>query len=224
MKNKKARLSFSILLLSAFAMFFALVVIITVFAGGRSSENSNEGEQINASAQDIGDGSNHHGRESTIDDHIILAGFLLRPTFTNEVMDFNRRNPERQIVIRDYVRDYWDEYDNFGIRQGIERFHLDIIAGNVPDIILFEHPEDPGMERARDALIRQGVLLDLYPLIDADPDLSREDFYINALQGFEDADGGLAAIGNWLTITTMIATDPAMQASNWRFDDFLNMM
>jgi hypothetical protein len=157
-------------------------------------------------------------------DYLILAGFLLRQPFIDEVMDFNRRNPEQQIVVYDYVRDNWGNNPNFGLKQGLERFHLDIIAGNVPDIILFERSYELDMVRARDTLIKQGVLLDLYPFIDSDPDLSRDDFFENVLQGFEDTDGRLNAIGNWLMITTMITTDPVLQSESWRLDDFLTVM
>jgi hypothetical protein len=152
--------------------------------------------------------------------YIILAGFRLRSRFADEVMYFNRKSSEVQIILHDY----WDINDDLGFKQAIERFNLDIIAGNVPDIILFEHPDDFSLARTRETLVRQGVLIDLYSFIDSDPDLNREDFFQNILHGFEDADGMLPVIGNWLTITTMIALPTTIQTGNWEFDDFLTMM
>jgi len=153
-------------------------------------------------------------------EQVILVGFALRPIFIDQVMDFNRRNPEIQII----VYDYWSPDDNFGFGQAIERFHLDMIAGNIPDMILFEDPTQTDLMRVREALVRQGVLLDLYYLIDADSELSRDDFFRNVMHGFENADGELPVIGNWLTISTMISTNPSLRINSWDIDDFLTIM
>ncbi|MCL2425937.1 MAG: extracellular solute-binding protein [Oscillospiraceae bacterium] len=153
-------------------------------------------------------------------DYIILGGFRLSPLIHDYVMDFNRDNPDLQIVIHDY----WDVYDVSGYGQAVDRFHLEIIAGNLPDIIVFEGIEAPNLSRARESLVRQGALMDLYQFIDADPELNREDFFENILSGVEDSDGGLPMIGNWLAITTMITTNPSIQADNWTFDEFLTHM
>jgi len=152
-------------------------------------------------------------------DYIVLAGFMMSPLFVDDVMRFNRSSPDMQIVLHDY----WDIEDGRGFSQAIERFHFDIIAGNVPDIILFKYTDDADLARAREALVRQGVLTDLYLFIDADPELSREDFFQNVLEGLEDSGGALPMIGNWLTLITMIALDPP-QIENWTLDDFLALM
>jgi len=153
-------------------------------------------------------------------DHVVLAGFRFRSLFVDEVMDFNRRHPEMEIVLHDY----WDIDDDVGYRQAIERFHIDILAGSVPDIILFEDFDNLDLLRVREALVRQGALMDLYSFIDADLDISREDFFQNVLEGFENTDGELPVIGNWLTVTTMITINPQPQIENWRFEDFLDLM
>jgi len=161
-----------------------------------------------------------HRRVLADRDYIILAGFQLRPRFVDEVLSFNQRSSEAQIILRDY----WEIDDEIGFRQAIERFHFDLIAGNVPDIILFEHPDDFILTRVRETLVRQGILLDLYQLIDTDPELKREDFFQHIIKGFEDKNGQLPVIGNWLTITSMITLNSTTQTRSWTFDDFLTMM
>ena len=160
-------------------------------------------------------------RSSIVDrDHIILAGFRFRPFFIDQVMEYNRRSSHVQII----VHDYWDIDDKPGFRQAIDRFHYDIIAGNMPDIILFEDSAEADLIRARDALVEKGALLDLYQLIDEDPVLRREDFFPNILHGYESADATLPMIGNQLDITSMVSADPSLLAENWRVDDFLTVM
>ena len=153
-------------------------------------------------------------------DYIVLAGFRLSPVFIGRVTDFNRRNPDLYVV----VHDYWDASDMYGFGQAIERFHLDIIAGNIPDIIVFDEPEAIDLIRTRDALIRQGILLDLYSMIDADPMLNRDDFFQNILQGLEDGNGTLPVIGNQLAITTMVTSNSSLQMENWDVNSFLALM
>jgi len=159
--------------------------------------------------------SNFDNRE-----YIRLAGFRLSNVFIEQVMDFNRRNTDYQIT----VHDYWESSDSTGFRQAVERLHFDILSGNMPDIILFDEPEDIALNRAREALIRQGLLLNLYTLIDADSILNREDFFPNILLGLEDDNGGLPVIGNQIMITTMVTANPVLQTENWNVSNFLALM
>jgi len=153
-------------------------------------------------------------------DYILLAGFQLRPLFIEKVMEFNRSSAKQQIVIHDY----WDIDDDNGYRQAIERLHFDILSGNIPDIILFEDPTETDLIIARDALIKQGALMDLYPFIDADPTIHREEFFPNILKGYENADGTLPVIGNQLMITTMVTTNSLIKTENWNVSEFLSLM
>jgi len=153
-------------------------------------------------------------------DYIRLAGFGLSRVFIEQMMDFNRRSTDYQI----YVHDYWDSGDTNGFRQAIERLHFDILSGNMPDIIFFDDPKAADLTRAREALIRQGLLLDLYPLMDADPVISREDFFPNILQSLEDGKGILPVIGNQIVITTMVTVNPSLKPENWNVNNFLTLM
>jgi len=92
------------------------------------------------------------------------------------------------------------------------------MTGNAPDIILVPHD-------MRDALIRQGLLTDLYPFLDADPLLSRADFFPNVLRALEAPDGALPTIYNSFLVETMIGmADVASDRQSWTFADMLALV
>ncbi|MDR2590123.1 MAG: extracellular solute-binding protein [Oscillospiraceae bacterium] len=154
---------------------------------------------------------------------VVLAGFNITNLIGEQVIDYNRKNPGQQIVVRDYYN--WDivDYDEMK-RQAEERYHFDIISGNTPDIMMFARLRDFDTRELRDSLIRQGYLADLYPFIDGNPILNRDAFFPNILKGYEDKNGKLMSIGNRINISTMIYTDPLLQTDYWTFDSFITLM
>ena len=86
------------------------------------------------------------------------------------------------------------------------------MTGTGPDI-LFSSNDGTFTARA--------PLLDLYTFIDADPELSRSDFFPNILQGLERADGLLPMITQNFTIQTMTGTVQTLgHINNWTFPAF----
>ena len=115
------------------------------------------------------------------------------PTIQSAVRAFNYENDEYEIQIVDYIDSGDDDLGG-----ALLRFQIELMTGGGPDIIfdnfrrLFDH----------------GPFLDLYPFIDADPELSREDFFPNMLQGMERADGTLPMFTNsFQSINTMIGVN-----------------
>jgi len=165
-------------------------------------------------------------RAETIDtDEVVLAGFRFRPVFVDQVIEYNRKNPDRQITLRDYfdTDSDWD-YEGGIYRPAIERFHFDILSGKAPDIILIEDLDSPDLVAMRDSMIIQNYLADMYPLIDADPVLSREDFFPRILKGYEDKTGKLPVIYSRFGISTMITVDSSLKPETWTIDSFLTLM
>jgi len=119
----------------------------------------------------------------------MLGSTLLHEELIQEVMEFNRTNPHYQIEIINYL----DEAD--GDFEAAEMRHsLDMITGNAPDIIIYR----PLREDISDFMV------DLYTLIDSDPELDRTDFFPNILRVYESPAGTLPFIGNSFSISTMI--------------------
>lgn len=95
------------------------------------------------------------------------------------VIAFNSTHSDMRLEVKDYM-----EYGN--ISAAIEQFNYDVLAGDIPDIIdltAFSY----------DTLAGKGLLLDLYPYLDADPELSRSDFLSNVLTASE-TDGALLSV------------------------------
>ena len=70
------------------------------------------------------------------------------------------------------------------------------------------------------AMGREGKLADLYPYLDADPELDREDFFASALQGME-LDGALISTGAGMSFETVIGASSLVgEKAGWTYDDF----
>ncbi|MDR0991353.1 MAG: extracellular solute-binding protein [Ruminococcus sp.] len=108
------------------------------------------------------------------------------------IREFMLANPQYQVELKQYSVDSKSTYDD-----AITAFNNDIIAGNIPDVIVIE-PEMPYGN-----FVRKGMLADLYPFIDNDPDYEREDFSQPILKAFE-TDGKLYSIAPAFSFTTLV--------------------
>ncbi|MDR2599165.1 MAG: hypothetical protein LBC73_02710, partial [Oscillospiraceae bacterium] len=153
-------------------------------------------------------------------DRVVLAGFNFDNPFIDQVMDYNRRNPFQQVIIKDYFPLSGD----VDIDEVIVRFYLDLLTGAAPDIIWLVYSHSIDLVELIDSLITQGYLSDLYTFIDSDQVLSREDFFPNILKGYEDRNGELPVIGNRFLLTTMVSVDPLINRENWTVNEFFKVM
>ena len=124
---------------------------------------------------------------------LTLGGFSLSGDVRNQVVAFNRRSQTHQIQVTDY-RMYSTNEDPMG---GITRLRSELATGTGPDIVV-------GDPRILASAIERGFLADLYPHLDADPELHRSDFFQNVLGAMEAGDGTLPLVANRFSIQTMI--------------------
>ena len=128
---------------------------------------------------------------------------------------FNRERQDVQIQVVEYWDGSWEEEAWTAAER---RFATDLMSGRVPDIILVSRD-------MRDALIRQGLLADLYAFIDADPVLDRSDFFPNILGALEAPDGSLPTISYSFAIETMIGmADAVGEMPSWTFAEMLALI
>ncbi|MDR2599810.1 MAG: hypothetical protein LBC73_05985 [Oscillospiraceae bacterium] len=153
-------------------------------------------------------------------DRVVLAGFNFDNPFIDQVMDYNRRNPFQQVIIKDY----YNSNSDIDYEQSIVRFHLDLLTGAAPDIIWLNYSRSIDLIELRGALITQGYLSDLYTFIDSDQILNREDFFPNILKGYEDRNGELPIIDNRFLLTTMISVEPSIKRETWTINEFFKAM
>ena len=110
-----------------------------------------------------------------------------------QIIDFNKKNQEYRIEIKEYLSNYTEE----AFKASREQLNADIVSGKCPDIIDLS---DGNM----DSYAAKGILEDLYPYIDADPEMNREDYLENVMKAYE-TDGKLYTLPSRIYISTVIA-------------------
>jgi len=140
---------------------------------------------------------------------LTLATFHLDWDVRSAIVRFNRLSNTHRIHVTDYAEFSTDEDWN----AGLTRLSTEIIAGNIPDIL--DVSNLPYNQYAA-----KGLLLDLYPLIDADPDINRSDFFESVLRATE-INGNLYKIFPNFSIATMLG-NPAIVGDypGWNMEEF----
>ena len=116
---------------------------------------------------------------------ITYGGIWLSENIKSQAIRYNKSQDKYQIIIKDY-----SNYDD-----PTGKFNADLLAGDVPDIMdLSSVPVEK--------YISKGLLEDLYPLIDADKELSRDDFLESPLKAME-TDGKLYFISPYFSVNLM---------------------
>lgn len=167
------------------SIFLLMTLAVSLCACGSGSETQ-QPEPVRptesaAPTEDSGsltlDMQNDEPREPTT---LVLAAIGLSPQLRKAIDDFNSTHESARIEIKDY-----SEYNTAtDFRAGYDRFLIDIITGSVPDIMVMSS------ELPYKKIASAGILEDLYPYLDADSELSREDFFASVLGALE-VDGHL---------------------------------
>jgi hypothetical protein len=121
---------------------------------------------------------------------------------------FNRQSDTHRIEIADFS---YDELD---------RLRTELIAGRGPDIFVLS-----GWGASLFAALSEGhFILDLYQMIDADPVLSREDFFPSILSTWENSRGELVQIAPTFSIDTIFGKQFAFPEApeNWNYAGFID--
>jgi len=140
---------------------------------------------------------------------LTLATVWMDWNLRNHIIEFNRTNQTYRIHVIDYsefsTEDDW--------MAGLTRLSTEIIAGNVPDIL--DVANLPFSQ-----YVARGLLEDLYPFIDNDPELNRTDFIESVFRAAE-MDGGLYRVFPAFEISTLVG-HPSVLGPNpgWNMDEF----
>jgi len=125
------------------------------------------------------------------------------------IIEFNRKSDEYRIELRDYS-EYNTEED---WSAGLTKLTTEIMAGNVPDILdLNGLPVDK--------LASRGLLTDLYPMLDSDPELGRDAIFPSVLKAL-DQNGHLYRTASSFQINTVAgATSVVGPGPGWNLEQF----
>ena len=129
---------------------------------------------------------------------LTFACMYLDWNMRDAIVKFNRASNTHRIVVRDYSEYNTDDDYN----AGIQKLNTEMLSGKLPDMIDINTYNMPVEQYAA-----KGFLTDLYELIDADPDMSRESFVQPVIKALESADGKLYQLPNTFAVSTAIALD-----------------
>ncbi|MBR1659445.1 MAG: extracellular solute-binding protein, partial [Oscillospiraceae bacterium] len=140
---------------------------------------------------------------------LTLATQSLGYDVRSRIIDFNKSSADCRIEVLDYSEyNTGDDYT-----AGLTKLRTEILSGNMPDIL-----DLGGLQGGQ--LANKGYLEDLYPYIDADPELKREDLMQNVLTALEQ-DGKLyRSVGSFSVLTAMGAPALVGDTPGWTVDEF----
>ena len=125
------------------------------------------------------------------------------------IIAFNRRSENARIEVKDYAEYNTDE----DYTAGLTKLTTEIMAGNLPDLLALN-------SLPYDQLASKGLLEDLYPYLDADPEMKREDFFPTVLGALE-INGGLYQAASFFQISTLVgAAGVVGDKPGWSYADF----
>ena len=130
------------------------------------------------------------------------------------VVEFNKNSTEYRINIKDYgMYDTMDDYT-----QGMNRLNADIVAGNVPDIMILN------TQMPVESYIAKGIFADLNEFLEKDTELKKEDLLPNVLEALS-YDGGLYRLAPSFAINTFVAkTADVGEEPGWTMDEALTLL
>lgn len=136
---------------------------------------------------------------------LTLAMFAEDADVNQAVAWFNKRSDTHKIEIC--------LYGGLSGTDGADRLQADIASGKIPDIIDLAGVD--GM-----AYIRQGIVTDLSPFLEQDPEISEEDFVENAVSTYRDGEG-LYAIPTIFWIESLMGKTSCLgERSGWTLEEF----
>lgn len=143
---------------------------------------------------------------------LTLATMYLSQQTRNRVLEFNRQSDKYRIEVTDYSQYNTDEDSTLGMT----KLNTEIMTGNVPDII-------DANELPANMYASKGLLEDLYPYIDADAELSRDDIIPKLLESME-TDGKLYRVSSAFGVYSLIGrSDVVGEEMGWTLDELMEL-
>ena len=140
---------------------------------------------------------------------LTLAAMGLDYQVQQRIIDFNRHSDTTRIQVIDYSE--FNTEDDY--TAGLTKLTTEIMAGNMPDLLSMD-------QLPYDQMASKGLLEDLYPYLDADAELSREDFFPTVLGALE-VNGGLYQVAPTFQLITLLGASSVVgDTPGWTYDEF----
>ena len=161
----------------------------------------------------MGDALGLFSREEAPEDLkvIVLGAFHEYDIPQDRILDFNRENNGYRITVKQYM-DVSDELDAY------TQFNMDILAGNMPDILAI----DPDLPLQN--LISKGLLADVGELISKDQELADVEFMDNFFDALR-VDGVLYHVVLSVKVNTLVAKKSIVgDRIGWNAEEFSKVL
>ena len=128
---------------------------------------------------------------------------------------FNRASDTVRITLKDYSK--YNNQDNEWTG-AVTQMNTDIITGNIPDLLLVDST------LPFQNYVAKGIFTDLYPLLDADEEISRDDLIASVLKACE-TNGKLTSIIPTYNIITLVGPAAAVgEKAGWTWEEFFAVL
>ncbi|MDE6936271.1 MAG: hypothetical protein K2P26_11740 [Oscillospiraceae bacterium] len=143
---------------------------------------------------------------------LTLAAISSNSYLREQVAQFNRTSTSCRIVLEQYYTQTGEWFSPDEFQQGMTRLLTELSAGKLPDLLYVEHL--PVLRFGA-----MGMLEDLWPYIENDPDLGREAVMDRVLECAEQ-DGKLYTVFNSFGINTVVGSTAVVgDRTSWTLDD-----
>lgn len=148
--------------------------------------------------------------EDVADKEILTLGcYGLSWEIRKWVVEYNKTNEKYRVRVEDYS-DYNTDEDYLA---GISKMNTDIASGRVPDILLLDS------QIPVESYISKGLFEDLYPYLEEDSQIVKEDLFPNVLAAYE-SNGKLYRIAPKFAVQTVVGkTSKVGSTSGWTLDE-----
>lgn len=142
-------------------------------------------------------------------EELTLSVLYLDQQVKEQIIKYNRSSDKYRVVVKDYSE--YNTEDDWSAGQ--TKLITEIMSGELPDILSVS-----GLPYNQ--LAAKGLIEDIYPFIDADSELKREDFHQNLLKAFE-VDGKLCQVVPSFNIVTAVGADSVVgEYDKWTYNEF----
>lgn len=144
---------------------------------------------------------------------LVLGCMYLDYNLRTMIVEFNRAHDDVRIVVKDY-----SEYMQDGTYEdALQKLNTEILSGSMPDLLCTNNLP---VER----YAAKGLLVDLWPMIDGDGELSRDDLMTHLFEVLSD-DGKLYQVADSFNIQTAACNGSVAQGrTSWTLEEMLEAL
>lgn len=141
---------------------------------------------------------------------ITMSTMYIPYSVKSKISEFNKNSDKYQIEVTSYLDNDWSNYDDC-----LKRFNNDLVAGNIPDILVVDS------QLPFNSYVSKGLIADLGPIMEKDETFNRADYLENVLEALS-IGGKLYRIAPSFSIQTIAAKKSIVgDKQSWTIDDFI---